>query len=76
MYLIAIPFRLVWTFTIGLPFFLLGTILFILLDIFSPKSDVSYKTLSSIYKFATLGLFKGLRLEKDEYDVSVSKVRK
>lgn len=61
--------------TIGLPFFALGLVFFLLLDIFFPASDRGYKVLNSMYKLGSLGAFKGVRLEKDDYVVVVEKKR-
>ena len=72
---IAIIVRLVWSLTIGFIFFLIGTIAFIVLDILFPKYSVSYKVLTTMYKWGSCHWFKRLRLEVDEYSVQVEKKR-
>jgi hypothetical protein len=76
LYVFAVVFRLVWSLTIGIPIFLLGWVLFLILDIFAPRSDIGYRTLTSTFKFASCGWFKGVRVENDEYDVEVRKQRR
>lgn len=75
MYLITVLIRLIWSTTIGLPFFLVGLTLFLVLDILLPNSDLGYKALNTLYKIGSLGSFKGLRMEKDRFDISVQKKR-
>ncbi len=75
MYLLSVAIRLVWSFTIGLIFFALGLVLFLLFDILSPNSDRGYRILNSMYKIGSLGWFKGLRMERDDFDISVEKRR-
>lgn len=75
MYLLSIIFRAAWSVTIGLPFFVLGLVIFLLLDILFPTSDKGYKVLNAMYKLGSLGAFKGVRLEKDDYVVVVEKKR-
>lgn len=76
MFVFSVIFRLLWSLTIGLPFFILGLILFLLLDILSPKSDRGYRILNSMYKWGSCYWFKGLKMEKDEFEINVSKSRK
>jgi hypothetical protein len=66
---------LAWSLTIGLAFFLAGLVLFLFLDILLPNSDRGYRVLNALYKIGSLGSFKGLRMEKDEFDISVQKKR-
>lgn len=75
MFIFSVIFRLLWSLTIGLPFFAVGLILFLLLDILSPKSDRGYKTLNNMYKWGSCYWFKGLRMEKDGFEIDVSKRR-
>lgn len=75
MYLLTIIIRLSWSFTLGLIFFFIGLILFLVLDILLPRSDRGYRVLNYMYKIGSLGWFKGLRMEKDEFDISVEKRR-
>jgi hypothetical protein len=77
-YVISILVRLIWSLSIGLVFFVLGTLLFLILDIFFPASDASYKWLTGFYKWGSCHWFKGIRfgVETDDYDVKVAKVRK
>jgi hypothetical protein len=75
MFIFSIIFRLLWSVTIGLPFFVVGLILFLLFDIFSPKSDRGYKILNTMYKWGSCYWFKGLRMEKDEFEIDVTKRR-
>jgi|WetSurSiteA1Bulk_404760.scaffolds.fasta_scaffold133527_1 hypothetical protein len=76
-YIIAAVVRLVWSLTIGLVFFALGTVLFVLLDIFMPQSDRSYKCLNLLYKWGSCHWFNRIRfgLETDDFDVVVEKRR-
>lgn len=76
MYLFAVVFRLIWSLTIGLVFFLVGLVLFILLDILMPNSNKGYIVLNNMYKWGSCYWFKGLRMETDDFDVDVSKKRK
>ncbi len=75
MYFVTVIIRLAWSLTVGLPFFALGLILFLLLDILLPGSDKGYKVLTVLYKVGSLGAFKGLRMEKDEFDINLQKRR-
>lgn len=75
LFIIAIVIRLAWSLTIGLVFFASGLLLFILLDIFAPHSNSGYKVLNIMYKIGSLGVFKGLRLEQDNFDINVEKKR-
>lgn len=75
MYFITVLIRLAWSLTIGLAFFLAGLVLFLFLDILLPNSDRGYRVLNALYKIGSLGSFKGLRMEKDEFDISVQKKR-
>jgi hypothetical protein len=74
---ISVLIRLLWSVTIGLPFFALGLILFLIFDIFNPKSDSGYKILNKMFKLGSLGVFKGVRInmEQDHYDINVEKKR-
>lgn len=75
MFIFSVIFRTLWACTIGLPFFGVGLILFLLFDIFSPKSDKGYKILNTMYKWGSCYWFKGLRMEKDDFEIDVSKRR-
>ena len=75
MFLLSVIFRLLWSVTIGLPFFAVGLLLFLLFDILSPNSDRGYKILNTTFKWGSCYWFKGLRMEKDEFDIEVSKKR-
>lgn len=75
MYAITIVIRLIWSITIGLVFFAIGLVLFLLFDILMPSSDRGYKILNYMYKLGSLGAFKGLRMEKDQFDINVEKKR-
>ncbi|AYG44035.1 hypothetical protein DV532_06835 [Pseudomonas sp. Leaf58] len=75
MFIITAIIRLIWSLTVGLFFFALGLILFLLFDIFKPSSDVGYRILNSMYKFGSLGVFKGLRMVQDQFDIRVEKRR-
>jgi hypothetical protein len=75
MFILSVFFRLLWSVTIGLPFFIVGLILFLLFDILYPKSDRGYKILNAVYKWGSCYWFKGLRMEKDEFEIDVSKRR-
>lgn len=75
MFLFSIIIRLAYSLTIGLPFFLIGWVLFLLADILFPKSDLGYRILNACFKWGSCYWFKGLRMETDNYDISVSKKR-
>jgi len=75
LYAITIVIRLIWSVTIGLIFFAIGLVLFLLYDILLPSSDRGYKILNFMYKIGSLGSFKGLRMEKDQFDINVEKKR-
>lgn len=75
MFVFSVIFRLLWSITIGLLFFILGLIFFLLLDILSPRSDRGYRILNTMYKWGSCYWFKGLRMEKDEFEINVSKSR-
>lgn len=75
MYVLSIIIRLVWSFTIGVFFFAIGLVLFLLLDILMPSSDRGYRVLNTMCKIGSMGWFKGLRLEKDDFDINVEKRR-
>lgn len=76
MYLVALLVRTAWSLTLGIPFFLVGLVLFLVLDILLPSSDRGYRTLNLLYKIGSLGYFKGLRMEQDDFDVVVEKRRR
>lgn len=75
MYLLSVTIRLMSSLTMGMIFFAIGLGLFLLFDIFSPNSDRGYRILNSMYKIGSLGWFKGLRMERDDFDISVEKRR-
>lgn len=77
-YVIAVVVRLIWSLSVGLLLFALGTVLFVLLDIFRPQSDSGYKCLNALYKWGSCHWFKGIRfgLETDDFDVVVEKRRR
>ncbi|GLO09849.1 hypothetical protein PPUJ20005_38180 [Pseudomonas putida] len=75
MFIITAIIRLIWSLTVGLIFFALGLILFLLFDIFKPSSDLGYRILNSMCKIGSLGVFKGLRMVQDEFDIRVEKRR-
>jgi len=73
---IAILVRTIWSLTIGLPFFIIGLILFLIIDISAPRSDISYRVLTNMYKWGSCHWFKRLKLETEHFDVDVKKKRK
>ncbi|EIJ37000.1 hypothetical protein J9253_07730 [Thiothrix litoralis] len=77
-YLVAVIVRFAWSLTIGLPFFVLGLVAFLLIDILFPTSSKGYVILNKMYKWGSCYWFNGLRLnfETDDYDVTVEKQRK
>jgi hypothetical protein len=75
LFIMTAIIRLIWSLTVGLCFFAIGLILFVLFDIFKPSSDVGYRILNAMYKFGSLGVFKGLRMVHDEFDIRVEKRR-
>ncbi len=82
--LLVIIVRIIWSLSIGLIFFILGLIGFLVLDIFSPKTSTGYKFLNQMYKWGSLGGLKGFRfrvdvdmgLEPDDFVIDVEKKRK
>jgi len=82
--LLVVIVRLIWSLSIGLIFFILGLICFLLLDIFSPQTSTGYKVLNQMYKWGSLGGLKGFRfrvnvdmgLEPDDFVIDVEKKRK
>jgi hypothetical protein len=76
MYIVSVIVRLAWSLTVGLfAFFPIGLVLFLLLDIFVPTSNLGYRVLNTMYKIGSLGTFKGLRMEQDEFEINVEKRR-
>lgn len=77
MYALTIAIRLAWSLSIGIVFFVVGLIFFLIFDILMPNSDKGYKFLNYMYKIGSLGSFKGLKmhLEQDNFAVSVEKKR-
>ena len=75
MIIFSIIFRMLWSLSIGLPFFALGLILFLLFDIFSPKSDSGYRILNAMYKWGSCYWFKGVRMETDDFEIDIKKRR-
>ena len=75
LYALTIVIRLIWSVTIGIVFFAIGLILFLLFDILMPSSDRGYRILNLMYKIGSLGSFKGLRMEQDNFDINVEKKR-
>jgi hypothetical protein len=73
VYLFTVLFRLIWSLTIGLPFFAVGLILFLLLEILKPKSAAGFKVLVNMYKWGSGHWFKGLKMETGNYPVEVTK---
>ena len=66
--------RLLWVLTVGVfVMFPLGTLIFIITDLFFPKSDKSYGALVTMYKWGSCHWFKGIRLsmQTDDYEVQV-----
>ena len=60
-YAISIIVRLLWSLTIGLPFFLIGFLLFLILDIFFPKEDWGFNVLTRLFQWGSCDWFKGIR---------------
>lgn len=75
MYLISVIVRAAWSVTIGIPFFVLGLAMFLIADILMPRSDTGYRMLNRMFKWGSLGSFKGLRMEQDQFDPVVTKQR-
>ncbi len=75
MYLVSVVVRLIWSLTIGLPFFIVGLILFLILDIFSPQSEAGHTALANMYSWGSCYWFKGLRMETENYTLQVKKKR-
>lgn len=76
MFIFSIFFRILWACTIGLVFFAIGLILFLILDILLPKSDQGYRVLNTMYKWGSCYWFKGIRMERDDFEINVSKKRR
>jgi hypothetical protein len=74
-YLIAVLVRLLWSLTIGLPFFLIGFVSFLILDIFFPDRNTGFRVLTKIFQWGSCYWFKGIKLVPDEYEVEVEKKR-
>lgn len=75
MYLLTVIIRVAWSLTIGLGFFAIGLLLFLLFDILMPHSDRGYRILNFMYKIGSLGSFKGIRMEQDNFNITVEKRR-
>lgn len=73
---ISILVRACWSFTIGMVFFTVGLVLFIIIDIIYPKSNRSYEILTTLYKWGSCHWFKQLKLETEDFDIQVKKSRK
>ena len=76
MYIFGVIFRLAWSLTIGVVFFVIGLVLFLLMDILFPESSKGYVVLNKMYKWGSCYWFKGIKMETDDFDVSVEKNRK
>lgn len=75
MFIFSILFRSLWSLTIGIPIFFVGLVLFLFLDILLPKSDKGYRVLNAMYKWGSCYWFKGIRMDKDDFEIEVSKKR-
>lgn len=75
MFIITAVIRFAWSLTVGLLFFVVGLVLFLIFDILKPSSDLGYRILNAMFKFGSLGVFKGLRMEQDQFDIRVEKRR-
>lgn len=77
MYIVSVIVRLFWSLTVGWIFFFLGLILFLMFEIFDPKSDKGYKWLVKMFKYGTLHWFKGIEFKVvasvGDYEVDVKK---
>jgi hypothetical protein len=47
----------------------------LLLDILLPGSDKGYRVLNAMYKVGSLGAFKGLKMQKDRFEIVIVKQR-
>ena len=74
-YAIAVLVRLLWSLTIGLLFFLIGLVLFLILDIFLPSKDTGYRVLTKLFQWGSCYWFKGIKVQTDDYDIEVGKRR-
>ncbi len=75
-YVLGAIFRLVYSLTFGVPFFVMGFLVFLFLDIFFPESSKSYVFLTNFFKWGSCYWFKGVKLETDDFEVHVQKQRK
>jgi len=70
---VAIVVRSLWSLTIGIPFFIVGLLGFLALDIAKPNSDKGYMLLTNMYKWGSCHWFKQVKLETQDYEVDVRK---
>jgi hypothetical protein len=77
-YLFQVVLRLAWSFTIGIPFFVLGILAFIVLDILFPEGSYGYVVLNKMAKWGSCYWFRGIKLDfqTDDFEVAVEKQRK
>jgi hypothetical protein len=62
-YVVVVLVRLAWSLTIGLAFFVVGLLLYLVLDIFVPKSDLGVKVLTKLYEWGSCYWFKGIKVK-------------
>jgi hypothetical protein len=76
-YILRVIIRTVWSLTVGLLLFPIGTVLFLLNDIFVPSSDRGFRILVNFLKWGSGQWFTNLnlRVETDNYTVEAHKTR-
>ena len=75
MFFFTFILRLAWVLTVGIfIMFPIGTLIFIITDLFFPKSNKSYSALVTSYKWGSCHWFKGISLsmQTDDYEVEVT----
>ncbi|NLN93481.1 MAG: hypothetical protein GX130_09280 [Candidatus Hydrogenedens sp.] len=53
-HIVVVLIRTVWSLSIGLVFFVIGTVLYVMLDILYPKKDYGAKMLTKLYEIGSL----------------------
>jgi len=74
-YFISVIVRLLWSLSIGLVFFAVGIITFLVLDIFFPESDKGYKWLNRTFQLGSMYWFRGLviKTKQADFDIEIQK---
>jgi len=77
-YVISVIVRTLWSLSIGMVFFLIGIILFLMLEILFPETNKGIVILNKMFLWGSLYWFRGIKfqLEQDDYDMVVEKRKK